>query len=114
LKTVTEKERCHADGHSETNENGTFQMRINPDVRSRAENIFAECGLTLSQAFHLFLQQSINVGGLPFLIVRDGGETLRREAEWRLFDAIREGEESAARDGWVSERDVLAEFGGEA
>ena len=94
--------------------NGTFQMRINPDVRSRAENIFAECGLTLSQAFHLFLQQSINVGGLPFLVVRDGGETLRREAERRLFDAIREGEESAARDGWVSERDVLAEFGGKA
>ena len=94
--------------------NGTFQMRINPDVRRRAEEIFAECGLTLSQAFHLFLQQSINVGGLPFLVVRDGGETLRHEAERRLFDAIREGEESAARDGWVSERDVLAEFGGEA
>ena len=91
--------------------NGTFQMRINPDVRKRAENIFAECGLTLSQAFHLFLQQSINVGGLPFLVVRDGGETLRREAERRLFDAMREGEESAARDGWVPERDVLAEFG---
>ena len=94
--------------------NGTFQMRINPDVRKRAENIFAECGLTLSQAFHLFLQQSINVGGLPFLVVRDGGETLRREAERRLFDAIREGEESAARDEWVPERDVLAEFGGKA
>lgn len=91
--------------------NGTFQMRINPEVRKRAEEIFSECGLTLSQAFHLFLQQSINVGGLPFLVVRDGGETLRREAERRLFDAIREGEESAVRDGWVSERDVLAEFG---
>ena len=65
-----------------------------------------------AQAFHLFLQQSINVGGLPFLVVRDGGETLRREAERRLFDAIREGEDSAARSGWVSEQDALAEFGG--
>lgn len=36
--------------------------------------VFAERGLTLSQAFHLFLQQSINVGGLPFLVVRDGGK----------------------------------------
>ena len=72
--------------------NGTFQLRINPDVRSRAESVFAECGLTLSQAFHLFLQQSINVGGLPFLVVKDAGETLRHEAERRLFDALRAGE----------------------
>ena len=89
----------------------TFQMRINLDIRQQAESVFAECGLTLSQAFHLFLQQSINVGGLPFLVVRDAGDTLRREAEHRLFDALREGEASAARSGWVAEEDVLAEFG---
>ena len=90
---------------------GTFQLRINPDVRSQAESVFSECGLTLSQAFHLFLQQSINVGGLPFLVVKDAGETLRHEAERRLFDALREGEASAERDGWVAEKDVWAEFG---
>ena len=89
----------------------TFQLRINPEVRKQAENVFAECGLTLSQAFHLFLQQSINVGGLPFLVVRDAGKTLRREAECRLFDALREGDVSAGRAGWVAEEDVLAEFG---
>jgi addiction module RelB/DinJ family antitoxin len=89
----------------------TFQLRINPDIRHQAESVFAECGLTLSQAFHLFLQQSINVGGLPFLVVRDAGKTLRHEAERRLFDAIREGEASAERDGWVAEEAVLSEFG---
>lgn len=67
----------------------TFQVRINPDVRTRAERVFASCGLTLSQAFHLFLQQSINVGGLPFLVVDDAGETLRREAERRLYSPPR-------------------------
>ena len=101
MATVTKK----------TTKSGTFQLRINPDVRSRAESVFAECGLTLSQAFHLFLQQSINVGGLPFLVVKDAGETLRHEAERRLFDALRAGEASAERDGWVAEKDVLAEFG---
>ena len=80
-------------------------------MRRRAESVFAECGLTLSQAFHLFLQQSINVGGLPFLVVKDAGDTLRHEAERRLFDALRAGEASAERDGWVAEKDVLAEFG---
>lgn len=89
----------------------TFQVRINPDVRKKAERVFGECGLTLSQAFHLFLQQSINVGGLPFLVVNDAGETLRREAERRLFRALDEGEASARRGGWVAEDDILAEFG---
>ena len=91
---------------------GTFQMRINPDIRRKAERVFGECGLTLSQAFHLFLQQSINVGGLPFLVVNDAGESLRREAERRLFNALDEGEASARRDGWVAEADIMAEFGG--
>ena len=89
----------------------TFQVRINPDVRTRAERVFDSCGLTLSQAFHLFLQQSINVGGLPFLVVNDAGASLRREAERRLFHALDEGEASARRDGWVGESDILAEFG---
>ena len=44
----------------------SFQMRINPEVKQRAEEIFARCGLTLTDAVNIFLQQSLNTGGLPF------------------------------------------------
>ena len=42
--------------------NGTFQMRINPDIKEQVERIYANCGMTLTDAINTFLQQSINVG----------------------------------------------------
>ena len=49
----------------------SFQMRINPEVKQRAEEIFAHCGLTLTDAVNIFLQQSLNTGGLPFLVTQN-------------------------------------------
>ena len=46
----------------------TFQFRINPEIRKRAEMVYAECGLTLTEAINIFIQQSLNVEGLPFLV----------------------------------------------
>lgn len=89
----------------------TIQFRVNPGVRREAERVFADCGLTMSEAFHTFLRQSINVGGLPFLVVRDAKETLRRQAEERLFAELAAGEASAARNGWIDAADVAREFG---
>ncbi|MEG0270816.1 MAG: type II toxin-antitoxin system RelB/DinJ family antitoxin, partial [Clostridia bacterium] len=52
----------------------TFQMRINPQVKDKAEQIFANCGLTLTDAINVFIQQSMNVDGLPFLVTQSSGE----------------------------------------
>ena len=89
----------------------TLQFRVNPGIRDEAERVFADCGLTMSEAFHAFLKQSINVGGLPFLLVSDAKEILKRQAEERLFTALEVGEVSARQDGWVSSDDVEREFG---
>ena len=48
----------------------TFQFRINPQIRKRVEMVYAGCGLTLTEAINIFIQQSINVDGLPFLVTR--------------------------------------------
>ena len=37
---------------------GTFQMRMNPQVRQEAEAVFARYGLSLTDAVNIFLQQS--------------------------------------------------------
>ena len=47
----------------------TFQLRVNPDIRTHVEAIYARCGLTLTDAINLFFQQSLNADGLPFRIV---------------------------------------------
>ena len=45
----------------------TFQMRINPDVKQQVEEIYARQGLTFTDAVNIFIQQSLNMDGLPFL-----------------------------------------------
>jgi len=40
--------------------------RIEPEVKTKAESIYSQLGLTLSEAIALFLRQSMISGGLPF------------------------------------------------
>ena len=89
----------------------TFQFRINPKVRKRAEAIYAGCGLTLTDAINIFIQQSINVDGLPFVVTRKSRAAKHEQAVNRLMAEIAVGEESTANDGWIEEKDILAEFG---
>jgi len=89
----------------------TFQFRINPAVRKRAEAVYAGCGLTLTDAINIFIQQSINVDGLPFVVTRKSNAAKFEQAVNRLMAEIAIGEESAGKDGWIDEDDVLSEFG---
>ena len=58
---------------------GTFQMRINPKIKERVENIYAASGMTLTDAINTFIQQSINVEGLPFIVTKNSKEALRQQ-----------------------------------
>ena len=44
----------------------TLHMRIDPETKSSAEQLFSTFGITLSDAVTIFLRQSLMVGGLPF------------------------------------------------
>lgn len=55
----------------------TFQMRINPEVKAKVENIYAHCGMTLTDAVNIFIQQSINIGGTPLLVTQNSKEALK-------------------------------------
>jgi DNA-damage-inducible protein J len=46
--------------------NTTVQARINTELKQDAEAVFSAIGLSVAEAIRLFLQQSVNSGGLPF------------------------------------------------
>ena len=54
----------------------TFQMRINPDIKQQVEDIYAQQGLSFTDAVNIFIQQSLNMGGLPFLASPENEEYL--------------------------------------
>lgn len=84
----------------------TFQMRINPEVKQRVERVYAEQGLTFTDAVNIFIQQSLNAGGLPFLASPENEEYLKAKAMRRLMSEAQKGLDSAEREGWVSEADA--------
>ena len=85
----------------------SFQMRINPEVKSQVESIFATYGLTLTDAVNIFIQQSLNTKGLPFLLSPENAEYLKTKAVTRLVAEIQTGWDSVKSDSdWVSEEDA--------
>lgn len=90
----------------------TFQMRINPDVKSRVEEIYAKCGMSLTDAINVFIQQSINAEGMPMLISPNIKDIMKQQAIAVLMNEIKKGRDSVKSDNdWISEEDILAEFG---
>ena len=89
----------------------TFQMRINPDVKQQVEDIYARQGLTFTDAVNIFIQQSLNMEGLPFLASPENEAYMKCKAMRRLLDEVQKGWDSAERDGWVSEEDAYRLLG---
>ena len=63
--------------------NATVQARISQELKDDAEAIFAAMGLTTAEAIRVFLQQTVNNGGLPFQPIarRPNAETLEAMLE---------------------------------
>lgn len=87
-------------------------MRINPEVKAKVENIYAHCGMTLTDAVNIFIQQSINIGGMPLLVTQNSKEALKQQAIAILMNELKKGEESIKNNSDVIDiDDVAKDFG---
>lgn len=89
----------------------TFQVRINSEIKKAVEEIYARTGMTLTDAFNTFIQQSINVEGLPFLVTQNSKEALKEQALAKLMLDLKKAEERADREGWIDVDDLERELG---
>ncbi len=89
----------------------TFQMRINPEVKRQVEEIYARQGLTFTDAVNIFIQQTLNSEGLPFLASPENESYLKSKAMNRLMAEAQKGWDSVKKDGWFSEEDAYRMLG---
>ena len=47
---------------------GTLNLRVNPDVKKRAEEILSQLGIPMSTAIDIYLKQISLTGGIPFAV----------------------------------------------
>lgn len=45
-----------------------ISIRMDADLKAQADALFAELGMNLSTAFHIFVRQSLREGRIPFYI----------------------------------------------
>ena len=95
---------------------GTFQMRINPEIKAQVEQNYEKSGLTLTvHAISCFLQQSINDEAVSRLLLNQHNylkEALRNVAIAQLMTEIRKGRDSVKTESdWVSEEEMRAKLG---
>ncbi|MBR1496020.1 MAG: type II toxin-antitoxin system RelB/DinJ family antitoxin [Oscillospiraceae bacterium] len=86
----------------------TFQMKINPEVKRRVESVYSRFGLTLTDAVNLFIQQSLNEEGLPFLASPENIAFQKWCVGKRLVEEAQKGFDSAEREGWLTIEEVEA------
>ena len=68
-----------------------FRIRVNPDMRKQLEAIYAQNGLTLTDAVNVFFQQSLPAGGFPFPVTTENAEQLRQKAVEKLVRELKRG-----------------------
>ena len=61
--------------------------------------------------FNTFIQQSLNVEGLPFIVTKNSKEALREQAVAMLMLDLKRSEERAEIEGWIDADDLERELG---
>lgn len=81
----------------------TLQIRVDPDLRHDADELFARAGLDLSSAVRLFLKQSVIRQRLPFEVVAVNPDPFFSEANQRILgESIRSYEHDEAKNQHAS------------
>ncbi|MDR3314634.1 MAG: type II toxin-antitoxin system RelB/DinJ family antitoxin [Oscillospiraceae bacterium] len=81
-----------------------LNVRVNGEIKSQADSIFAELGLNTSAAINIFLRYCVRHAGIPFELRLDSADATKRA--FRNVRNAFEGE--AERLGLQDEQDVVA------
>ena len=81
----------------------TFQVRMNSEIK--------RTGMTLTDAFNTFIQQSLNVEGLPFIVTTNSKEALKEQALAMVMLDLKRAEARADAEGWIDADDLEKELG---
>lgn len=68
-------------------------IRIDDDVKNKADKLFGELGLNMSTAVNIFLKQSLRQGGIPFEITARTDAFYSKTNMERLTKSIKNAED---------------------
>ena len=72
------------------NETGMIRVRVGPELKSQAEEVFSELGLSPTEAITLFYTQVTLHRGLPFAVGIPNAETIKALRQARAGEGLTE------------------------
>jgi DNA-damage-inducible protein J len=82
-------------------------VRVKPEIKSKAEQVFDGFGMTVSEAVNIFLHKAIMVGGIPFDVRPSipNAETLEAMREVELME-----KDPSIGKGYTDVKQMIAEL----
>jgi DNA-damage-inducible protein J len=71
-----------------------INIRIDDELKARADNIFNELGLNMTTAFTMFIRQTIRQGGIPFEVTTRMDDAAYLNTIPGMSNSIKEGIET--------------------
>ncbi len=91
----------------------TLNLRVDPDVKERAENVLSRLGVPMSTAINIYLTQISLTGGIPFRIaLPEAPDELNADlmSPEQLYSELMIGVEDAEKGRLKVAEDVFNQF----
>lgn len=93
----------------------TIQVRVDDDLKIKADALFKDLGTDTTTAIRMFLTQALAVNGFPFEIKRANANPYEALTEHEILDKLKKSREHAeqgmCKDAKQVSRDMRAKYG---
>ena len=93
----------------------TIQVRVDDDLKAKADELFKDLGTDTTTAIRMFLTQALAVNGFPFEIKKISGNPYKALSEVEMLEKLETAREHAAQgmynDAYDVSRDMRAKYG---
>ena len=93
----------------------TIQVRVDDELKTKADALFKDLGTDTTTAIRMFLTQALAVNGFPFEIKRANANPYEALTEVEILEKLEKSRESAEqglyRDAADVSRDMRAKYG---
>lgn len=87
----------------------TIQIRVDDDLKSKADDLFKELGMDTTTAIRMFLTQAVAYGGIPFEI-KKLNTPFRQLSEQEILERLAQSREEAEKGHYREANTVIGEL----
>lgn len=88
----------------------TIQIRVDDDLKTRADELFRDLGTDTTTAIRMFLTQALAVNGFPFEIKRANANPYKALTEREMLDKLGKARAHAAQGQFRDAADVSSDM----